>query len=222
MDRLIRVSMKNAASCVIYHELQTLRVVKFWTHSVVGFSLRHIWFRVVIKISTTVVFFVWVQYTRIVCACLRLRLLVERYSSSSSSSSMSIPVSVKNNEITAKWCNSYVFSYTNYVICANICVFVLCMLVLSLRQFLSSSSLMSIEIFNGYRWEDVVVIDEWMNDDDDDDVDMCCCLVMIWLDTLVDKFKRVHTFYLLQTQPELRCDYPLNLSISLSGGKETN
>uniref|UniRef100_A0A1I7WKP1 Uncharacterized protein n=1 Tax=Heterorhabditis bacteriophora TaxID=37862 RepID=A0A1I7WKP1_HETBA len=25
MDRLIRVSMKNAASCVIYHELQTLR-----------------------------------------------------------------------------------------------------------------------------------------------------------------------------------------------------
>lgn len=29
MDRLIRVSMKNAASCVIYHELQTLRVVKF-------------------------------------------------------------------------------------------------------------------------------------------------------------------------------------------------
>lgn len=29
MDRSIRVSMKNAASCVIYHELQTLRVVKF-------------------------------------------------------------------------------------------------------------------------------------------------------------------------------------------------
>ena len=29
MDRLIRVSMKNAASCVIYYELQTLRVVKF-------------------------------------------------------------------------------------------------------------------------------------------------------------------------------------------------
>lgn len=27
--RQIRVSMKNAASCVIYHELQTLRVVKF-------------------------------------------------------------------------------------------------------------------------------------------------------------------------------------------------
>lgn len=47
MDRLIRVSMKNAASCVIYHELQTLRVVKFWTHSAVGFSLRHVWFRVV-------------------------------------------------------------------------------------------------------------------------------------------------------------------------------
>ncbi|CAL2028003.1 unnamed protein product [Caenorhabditis brenneri] len=33
MDRSHRVSMKNAACCVTYHELQTLRVVKFRTHS---------------------------------------------------------------------------------------------------------------------------------------------------------------------------------------------
>lgn len=47
MDRLHRVSMKNAACCVNYHELQTLRVVNFRTHSTVGFSRRYVWFRVV-------------------------------------------------------------------------------------------------------------------------------------------------------------------------------
>lgn len=66
MDRSIRVSMKNAASCVIYHELQTLRVVKFWTHSAVGFSLRHAWFRVVPSYTA-----VW-----LVCTVCRMALVV--------------------------------------------------------------------------------------------------------------------------------------------------
>ena len=64
MDRSIRVSMKNAASFATYNELQTLRVVKFWTHSVVGFSLRHIWFRVV-KNLTIVAYIQYYTYVYI-------------------------------------------------------------------------------------------------------------------------------------------------------------
>uniref|UniRef100_A0A8R1IPI5 Secreted protein n=1 Tax=Caenorhabditis japonica TaxID=281687 RepID=A0A8R1IPI5_CAEJA len=47
MDRSHRVSMKNAACCVTYHELQTLRVVNFRTHSTDWVSSRYVWFRVV-------------------------------------------------------------------------------------------------------------------------------------------------------------------------------
>ena len=54
MDRLHRVSMKNAACCVNYHELQTLRMVNFRTHSTVGSSHRYVWFRVVYLIVTVV------------------------------------------------------------------------------------------------------------------------------------------------------------------------
>ena len=53
MDRSIHVSMKTAASCDIYYELQTLRVVNCWTHSAGGFSPRYVWFRVVSYCSTS-------------------------------------------------------------------------------------------------------------------------------------------------------------------------